>query len=200
MPSGARKGSAITTLAALALVALPQVSNASILGDRMTGTYWFPDRQTLYDYASFDPYIFTVKPGPFVTLGIGGVEFPIAYSETTTTETLTFLDTAGTSLNTSVSFNGPLLTVFSGSFFGRVVSTTGLDGDAVTDTGAALAVNFAKSNGRQISITFALSSVPLPPAAPMFGGALVAMAAVGRWARRRALTVEPVSRSPQPSA
>lgn len=190
MASVASQGMALSFLTIAALAALPQTGQASILGDQFTEVYWFPDLQTRDDDVSFDPVYFKVKPGTFGAIDLGAEQISISYSSTARTETLSFGNVTSATVNTSVSFDGPLLTVFSGNFFGTVVATTGLGAGAVNDTRAALFVNLAKADGDPVSVTFALPGVPLPASAPMFGAALLATAGVGcaikRGTRRRA--------------
>lgn len=172
-----RSAAAVAALA-VAVVAAPS-NAASLIGDSITATYYFPDKSNVYGNYSVSPSdTFTVGAGTEATGVVDGAAFTdFDFAATSLTMNLT----SSASYNTA-SFNGWKF-INNSKNFDRVTSVFGLQESYVAVVRNTLSVNWQGLNwsaGDKIVINFA--TVPEPATwAMMVGG----FGVVGFGMRRR---------------
>ena len=174
--------SAVIAGAAVAAATANPAAAASLVGDSITATYYFPDLATVYGG-------YTVTPNPTFTVG-SGVEAtgsidgnPGDFDFAANSFTLTLGSTVGFS---TAAFNGWQF-VDNSHAFGSVVSVTGIDASRVTTAGNTLSINWngvSFNNGDAIVVNFGV--VPEPASWVLMVGGL---GLVGLSMRRRSAAV-----------
>lgn len=161
-------------------------ANAGLIGNTITGSYYFPDAATVYGGFSYSVNPFVVGAGVESVLTIDGfATTDVDFSDAA----LVLTPTADVGYNGS-SFNGPKFFITSGDPFSSVSSVVTSGGQTVTAeiVSGVLEVNWsgqAFAPGDTITVNFSgLTSVPEPTSAALFGGALVGLAL---WRRRKAV-------------
>jgi hypothetical protein len=171
-------------IGAIAACSMAPANAATLTGNVISGSYYYPDTSTEYGSYVYVPNPFTVGVGVesvLTTAGFAATSVDFDASSLT----LTALTAVGYGV---AAFNGPVFTVDSGNPFGAILSVTSTTGlVSAFLSGGALYVNWQGqifNPGYQVVVNFdnPATVVPVPAALPLFATGL---AGLGWLARRR---------------